>query len=72
MFPTIFTLAIERLGPLTDKASSLLVMAIVGGAIVPLVTGHLADTTSLATSLAIPLVCYLVVAGFGYFEPSKE
>src|SRR5690606_26049055 len=49
MFPTIFAIAIERLGPLTSKASSLLVMAIVGGAVVPWVQGWLADRIGSST-----------------------
>lgn len=51
--------------------AALLCMAIVGGALVPLVTGRLADATSLASSLIIPLICCLVIAGFGFFEPNK-
>jgi Fucose permease len=58
MFPTIFTLGIERLGPLTGKASSLLVMAIVGGAIVPLATGWLADHYGLQHAFVLPMLCY--------------
>ena len=58
MFPTIFTSAIERLGPLTSRASSLLVMAIVGGAIVPLGMGWIADHHGLQASFVLPLLCY--------------
>ncbi len=58
MFPTIFALGIERLGPLTGKASSLLVMAIVGGAIVPLATGWLADHYGLQYAFVLPMLCY--------------
>lgn len=58
MFPTIFALGIERLGPLTGKASSLLVMAIVGGAIVPLATGWLADRYGLQHAFVLPMLCY--------------
>jgi FHS family L-fucose permease-like MFS transporter len=72
MFPTVFALAIQGLGDRTAEGSALLCMAIVGGAIVPLVTGQLADATTLATSLVVPLVCYLVVIGFGRFSPAKE
>ena len=61
MFPTIFTLAIERLGPLTDKASSLLVMAIVGGAIVPLLEGALADRIGVQHAFVLPLLCYAYI-----------
>ena len=49
MFPTIFTLAIERLGPMTEKASSLLVMAIVGGAVIPPLQGWFVDVFKTAT-----------------------
>ncbi|TAK37878.1 MAG: sugar MFS transporter [Lysobacteraceae bacterium] len=65
MFPTIFALGIERLGPMTGKASSLLIMAIVGGAVVPLATGWLADTQGLQQSLALPLVCYGYIVFYG-------
>lgn len=58
MFPTIFALGIERLGPLTGKASSLLIMAIVGGAVVPLATGWLADRYGLQHSFLLPMLCY--------------
>src|SRR3546814_21540 len=58
MFPTIFALGIERLGPLTGKASSLLVMAIVGGAIVPLAMGWVADHHGLQAAFVLPLLCY--------------
>lgn len=66
MFPTIFTIAIERLGPMTSKASSLLVMAIVGGAIVPWLQGALADRTGLQPSFAIPLLCYAYIVWYGW------
>ena len=58
MFPTIFALGIERLGPLTGKASSLLVMAIVGGAIVPVAMGWVADHHGLQAAFVLPLLCY--------------
>jgi FHS family L-fucose permease-like MFS transporter len=66
MFPTVFALGIQGLGDRTPEGSALLCMAIVGGAIVPLATGRLADATTVATALLIPLICYLVVAGFGW------
>ncbi|WP_115553449.1 L-fucose:H+ symporter permease [Xanthomonas arboricola] len=65
MFPTIFTLGIERLGPLTGRASSLLIMAIVGGAIVPYLQGLLADRIGLHESFVLPLVCYLYIVFYG-------
>jgi FHS family L-fucose permease-like MFS transporter len=72
MFPTVFALGIQGLGDRTPEGSALLIMGIVGGAIIPLLTGRLADATTLSSSLIVPLVCYLVIAGFGYFEPSNE
>lgn len=66
MFPTIFTLAIKDLGDLTGKASSLLVMAIVGGAILPVLQGMLADTISLPSSFVLPALCYLFIAYYGF------
>lgn len=65
MFPTIFALSIERLGPLTNKASSLLIMAIVGGAIIPFVQGVLADKIGLHHSFVVPLLCYAYIIFFG-------
>ena len=72
MFPTVFALALQGLGARTAEGAGLLCMAIVGGAIIPLATGKLADMTTLAGSLIVPLVCYGVIAAFGFFEPSKE
>lgn len=65
MFPTIFSLAIERLGPLTNKASSLLIMAIVGGAVIPLLQGMLADRIGLHLSFVLPVTCYLYIIFYG-------
>lgn len=65
MFPTIFTTAIERLGPLTGRASSLLIMAIVGGAIIPLLQGLLADRIGIQSAFLLPLACYAYIAWYG-------
>lgn len=65
MFPTIFTLGIERLGPMTEKASSLLIMAIVGGAIVPLAQGMLADRVGVQTAFFLPMLCYVYIVWYG-------
>jgi FHS family L-fucose permease-like MFS transporter len=65
MFPTIFTTAIEGLGALTSRASSLLVMAIVGGAIVPLLQGALADRIGIQHAFVVPLVCYAYIVWYG-------
>jgi FHS family L-fucose permease-like MFS transporter len=65
MFPTIFALGIERLGPMTSKASSLLIMAIVGGAVIPWLFGKLADQVGLQPALALPQACNPYVAFYG-------
>jgi FHS family L-fucose permease-like MFS transporter len=66
MFPTIFSLAIEGLGSRTARGSGILCLAIVGGAIVPLVTGAAADLFGLSLSLLVPALCYLFIAGYGW------
>jgi len=66
MFPTIFSLGVEGLGERTPQGSGLLCMAIVGGALIPLAVGALADATSLATALVIPAACYLLIAAYGW------
>jgi FHS family L-fucose permease-like MFS transporter len=65
MFPSIFTLGIQDLGPMTSKGSSLMIAAIVGGAIIPLATGKLADHIGLHHSFIIPAICYIYIAVFG-------
>jgi len=65
MFPTIFALGIERMGPLTGKASSLLIMAIVGGALVPLAQGVLADHMGIQHAFILPLLCYGYIVFYG-------
>lgn len=66
MFPTIFTVAIEGLGTLTDKASSLLIMAIVGGAVVPVLQGALADRIGVQPAFVLPLACYVYIIHYGF------
>jgi MFS transporter, FHS family, L-fucose permease len=68
MFPTIFSLACEGLGPRAADGSGIINVAIVGGAVVPLLTGMIVDASgSLALGLALPAACYAVIAGFGWF-----
>jgi FHS family L-fucose permease-like MFS transporter len=67
MFPTIFSLALEGLGAKTPQGSGLLCMAIVGGALVPVLGGAVADATTLATALVVPAACYAAIAGFGWY-----
>lgn len=66
MFPSIFTVGLTGLGPLTSKGSSLMVAAIVGGALIPLAEGHLADAIGVQHAFMIPAVCYIYIALFGY------
>jgi FHS family L-fucose permease-like MFS transporter len=66
MFPTIFSLAIEGLGARTPQGSGLLCMAIVGGAVVPVAGGLVADAASLALALIVPVVCYAAIAAYGW------
>lgn len=71
MFPTIFSLATEGLREQAPQASGLLCTAIVGGAIVPLMTGALADQTSLALAMILPAACYGIIAAFGLWAARK-
>jgi FHS family L-fucose permease-like MFS transporter len=66
MFPTIFTLSIEQLGPLTGKGSGLLIMAIVGGALLPMLQGVLADSIGIHTAFIMPAICYLYIVFYGF------
>jgi len=65
MFPTIFSLALKGLGKKTAQASGLLCLAIVGGAIVPLLQGVIADAYGVQLSFLLPVVCYLYIAFYG-------
>jgi len=64
MFPTIFTLGIEGLGPLTGEGSGMLNTAIVGGAIIPLVQGYIADRMGIHHAFFLPAICYLYIVFF--------
>ena len=68
MFPTIFSLACAGLGHRAADGSGLICVAIVGGAIIPPLTGQLADASgSLALALALPAVCYAIIAAYGVY-----
>jgi FHS family L-fucose permease-like MFS transporter len=64
MFPTLFTFGIEGLGTETSKASSLLVMAIFGGAVIPVLMGKLADRIGVQPSFIVPVLCYAYIAWY--------
>jgi FHS family L-fucose permease-like MFS transporter len=66
MFPSIFTLGIAELGPLTGEGSGLLVMAIVGGAIIPVLQGVLADRIGIQHAFILPLLCYLYIVAYAF------
>jgi len=67
MFPSIFTLGIARLGPLTSKGSGILMSAAVGGAIVPVAQGALADRIGIQHAFILSALCYLYVAFYGFY-----
>jgi FHS family L-fucose permease-like MFS transporter len=61
MFPTIFSLGVSELGPLTGNGSGLINMAIVGGAILPVIQGVIADKVGLHHAFVLPVICYLYI-----------
>ncbi len=65
MFPTIFSLGVAELGPLTGSGSGLLTMAIVGGAILPVVQGIIADHVGIHHAFLLPVLCYLYILFYG-------
>jgi FHS family L-fucose permease-like MFS transporter len=66
MFPSIFTLGIAELGPLTGEGSGIMIMAIVGGAVVPVLVGVLADRIGIHHSFILPVLCYLYIVYYGF------
>ena len=70
MFPTIFGLGLRGLGPNTKVGGSMIVMAIIGGAVFTPIMGYISQSTkSMANAMAVPLVCYLVIAAFSFVGP---
>jgi MFS transporter, FHS family, L-fucose permease len=74
MFPTIFALSIAKLGPLTKRGSSFLVMAIIGGAVFPAIMGKISDASSIQKAFIVPLLCYLYILYFAIsgYKPSAD
>jgi FHS family L-fucose permease-like MFS transporter len=64
MFPSIFTLGVAELGPLTGDGSGVMIMAIVGGAIIPVAQGAIADRIGIHHAFFLPVVCYLYILFF--------
>ncbi len=71
MFPTIFTLAIDGIGDLKPKGSGLLCMAIVGGAIIPLICGSLIDELGFKLAFLFITICYGYIFWYGYKNSKK-
>jgi FHS family L-fucose permease-like MFS transporter len=72
MFPTIFSLACEDLGPRAADGSGIINIAIFGGAVVPLATGAIADLSGqLGLALVLPALCYAVIGGYGWYARSR-
>ena len=65
MFPTIFSLAVQHLGTSTSQGSGILCMAIVGGAVMPVIQGMLADTIGIQPAFILPALCYLYIIHYG-------
>jgi len=74
MFPSIFTLGVAELGPLTGDGSGMLIMAIVGGAIIPVAQGWIADRIGIHHAFFLPVICYLYILFFALSgsKPNSE
>jgi FHS family L-fucose permease-like MFS transporter len=74
MFPSIFTLGVAELGPLTGDGSGVMIMAIVGGAIIPVAQGAIADKIGIHHAFFLPVICYLYILFFALSgsKPNSE
>jgi MFS transporter, FHS family, L-fucose permease len=74
MFPSIFTLGVAELGPLTGDGSGVLIMAIVGGALIPVAQGWIADQIGIHHAFFLPVICYLYILFFALSgsKPNSE
>ncbi len=74
MFPSIFTLGVAELGPLTGDGSGVMIMAIVGGALIPLAQGAIADRIGIHHAFFLPVICYLYILFFAVSgsKPNSE
>lgn len=72
MFPTIFSLGVEGLGPLTGDGSGLLVAGIVGGAVIPEIQAYLADKIGIHHAFFLPILCYLYIMYYGFVGSQKK
>ena len=74
MFPTIFGLGMKNLNDLREKAASVIVMGVVGGAVLPPIMGYMADKISVAQAYLLPIICYAMIFIFAvkFYKPTKE
>jgi FHS family L-fucose permease-like MFS transporter len=74
MFPSIFTLGVAELGPLTGDGSGVMIMAIVGGAIIPVIQGAIADRIGIHHAFILPVICYVYILYFALWgsRPNSE
>ena len=72
MFPTIFSLGIAGLGSQTKLGSSLIIMAIAGGALLPVIMGYVSDKSNIPTAYLVPAACFVVVAWFALKSKTKD
>jgi len=72
MFPTIFSLACEGLGRRAAEGSGVICVAIVGGAVIPPITGKVADVTSLFVALSVPAICYATILAYGIYARRRR
>jgi FHS family L-fucose permease-like MFS transporter len=73
MYPTIFTLGIAELGPLTSKGSGVITIGNVGGAVIPPLFGFLADKSTIQIAFVLPIICYIFIAYYGFsgYKPTR-
>jgi FHS family L-fucose permease-like MFS transporter len=73
MYPTIFTLGIAELGPMTSKGSGVITIGNVGGAVIPPVFGLLADKIGIQYAFVVPIICYVFIAYYGFsgYKPTR-
>ena len=74
MFPTIFALSLKNLGVYTKLGSSLLVMSIIGGAVIPAIMGRISDASNIQRAFVIPLICHAYIFYFAVwgYRPSNS
>jgi FHS family L-fucose permease-like MFS transporter len=72
MFPNIFALGITGLGPMTSKGSGLIMTAVVGGAIVPVLLGGLVDHFGFRPAAILPILCYCYIAFYGFIGHKRK